>query len=644
MSGDVETISLNTDLRRHLLFGSIGLAIVVLIVFIIVTYRLSTDLGESIESSYIKNHVEKISEIVKNIPDSGNLSTLEKHQRLEAYFSEHSHYIDQDVVTFHLWLKGEIFKIKHDEIFDHNSDIAVSVSKKMSNDGVIKIKGERYFWVYQYHTKGNGGLLLIRKVYALDQAIEYMYTRLSISAFLTFWLAIWSALLISSLITKKFIKGNVRLNYLASHDTLTQLPNRSCLHEMVNRYIEPIHSVESSTNKYINKASILLIDLNKFKEVNDTMGHQIGDTLLKLIAIRLSLFVDKNTHVFRYGGDEFVIWQEKSEQTTAIKLAEKIIKNFRQPVLIDGSTFEMSSSIGIACYPEDGLTFDELFKHADIAMYHAKRLRLGYQSYQKSLDLRSDLRVNLRGQLNHALTQEQFVLHFQPKIRLADGEIFGVEALVRWQHPVEGLLAPDMFINIIEQSDIVHEFTRYVFKQAIAQCKSWMKLNITVSVAVNISPYNLMDPELIPFLQKQLDFYQVPAELLEVELTENATMVGIETTKKVFNELKKMGIKLSIDDFGTGMSSLAYIKQLNVDYIKVDRSFITNLATDTKDEAIIMSILLLCQKLNKEVIIEGVETKEQKEKLISLGCKFAQGYYFGKPIPAEILTAQLISL
>lgn len=643
MTGENQTISLNTDLRRHLLFGSIGLAIVVLIVFIIVTYRLSSDLGESIESAYIKNHVQKISDLVIDIPDLGELATPEKHQRLQAYFSEHSYYLDQDVVSFHLWLTVEVFKIKNDKRFDHNPDVAMAISKKTSSNGLIKIKGERYSWVYQNSTQG-GELLFIRKVYALDQAIDYMFTRLSISAFLTFWLAVWSALMISSLITKKFIKGNIRLNYLANHDTLTQLPNRTSLHDRVNRYLKPINSTEYTPNEQVNEASILLIDLNKFKEINDTMGHQVGDTLLQAIALRLGQFVDENTRVFRYGGDEFVIWQEKSNQENAKVLAEGIIKKFRQPVLIEGSKFEMSASIGIACYPEDGPTFNELFKNADIAMYHAKRLRLGYQSYQKRLDLRSALRVNLRGQLNHALTNDEFVLHYQPKVRLTDGKIFGVEALVRWQHSVEGLLAPDMFINIIEQSDIVHEFTRYVFKQAIAQCKSWMKQGIRLSVAVNISPYNLMDPELISFLQKQLDIYDVPAELIEVELTESATMVGIETTQKVFSELKNMGVQLSIDDFGTGMSSLAYIKQLNVDYIKVDRSFITNIVTDTKDEAIIMSILLLCQKLNREVIIEGVETKEQKEKLTSLGCKFAQGYYFGKPVPVEELTAHLISL
>ena len=643
MSGEDKTISLNTDLRRHLLLGSIGLAIVVLIVFIIVTYRLASDLGESIESAYIKNHVQKISELVINIPDLGELATSEKHQALQTYFSEHSYYLDKDVVSFHLWLTAEKFKIKNDKRFEHNLDIAMAISKKSSSNGLIKLAGERYYWVYQYDIS-SGELLFIRKVYALDQAIDYMFSRLSISAFLTFWLAVWSALMISSLITKKFIKGNIRLNYLASHDSLTQLPNRSFLHDKVNRFLKPINSTDQTPNKKIAEASILLIDLNKFKDVNDAMGHQIGDSLLKEIALRLGQFVDENTLVFRYGGDEFVIWQEKSKQGNAKALAEQIIKKFRQPILTEGLSFEMSASIGIACYPEDGTTFNDLFKHADIAMYHAKRLRLGYQSYQKRLDLRSDLRVNLRGQLNHALAQDEFVLYYQPKVRLTDGKIFGVEALVRWQHPEEGLLAPDMFINIIEQSAIVHEFTRCIFKQAIAQCKSWMQQDLRLSVAVNISPYNLMDPELMPFLQKQLDFYQVPAELIEIELTESATMVGIETTQKVFNELKSMGVQLSIDDFGTGMSSLAYIKKLNVDYIKIDRSFITNIVTDTKDEAIIMSVLLLCQKLKREVIIEGVETKEQKDKLISLGCKFAQGYYFGKPMPEEELTTRLISV
>lgn len=642
MNDRVKTINLDTDLRRHLLFGSIGLVIVVLIVFINVTQHLASDLGEAIESEHIQSRVKNAQVLIKNIINLSNIKAFENNQIPQEYFPLNSYFIEEDVVSLKFWLKGEMFTVNNDSAFDNVSEINNAMLAKTPNHGFIELNEKRFFWVYQYIKEDGYEILFVREVFALDKAINYMKTRLSISAFLTFWLAVWAALIISALITKRFVKGNIRLNYLANHDMLTQLHNRTYLHEVVNNFIQKQEANVIKRNSKINNASILLIDLNKFKEVNDTMGHHVGDRLLKSLADRLSKLVNDSTYVFRYGGDEFIIWQEGTESATAEMLAENIIKICRQPMLIHGSKFEMSASVGIASYPQDAKTLNNLLKNADIAMYRAKRLRLGYQSYQKSLDLRSSLRVNLSGQLNHALTDGQFVLYYQPKVHLANGEIFGVEALVRWQHPTEGLLAPGMFINLIEQSDFVHEFTRYVFKKAIKQCKEWLDQNITLSVAVNISPYNLMDPDLIPFLQKLLAHYQVPAALIEVELTESSTMVAVETTEKVFKQLKELGVMLSIDDFGTGMSSLAYIKQLKVDYIKIDRSFVININTDIKDEAIIMSILLLCQKLNREVIIEGVETNEQREKLIALGCKFAQGYYFYKPMPAEQLTLQLV--
>lgn len=642
MSNNAETINLDTDLRRHLLFGSIGLVIAVLIIFINVTHRIASDLGESIESEHIHTEVNEISLTIEALIASDKLQSLENNKIPHEYFSNHHYFIDEDVVLFSIWVSDRMFNITRDKAFNNIPEVSMAISSKASNEGFIKLNGNRFFWIYKYNAKDDSELLFVRKVYALDRAIEYMTTRLSLSAFITFWIAVWMALIISALITKRFIKGNVRLNYLANHDTLTNLPNRSYLYEVFNRYLKQISMKRPSVNGNANQASMLLIDLNKFKSINDTMGHHVGDILLTSIASRLNVFVNESTYACRYGGDEFIIWQENSDQASAAILAEEIIQACRKVLHIGGSKFEMSVSIGVACYPEDGENFNDLFKHADIAMYHAKRMRLGYQSYQKSLDSRSSLLVNLSGQLNHALTHGQFILYYQPKVRITDGEIFGVEALARWQHPIEGLLPPSVFINVIEQSDFVHAFTRYVFKQAIMQCKSWIKQNILLSVAVNISPYNLLDSGLIDFLKEQLAFHQVPAELIEIELTENATMVDIEVTKKVFKQFKDIGVKLSIDDFGTGMSSLTYIKQLQVDYIKIDRSFIINIDKDIEDEAIVMSILLLCEKLNREVVIEGIETKEQKDKLIELGCRFAQGYFFGKPMPVDILTAQLI--
>ncbi len=642
MNDDVETINLDTDLRRNLLFGFIGFVIAILIVFISVTHHIASDLGESIESEHIQTEVNKISLIIKDFINSDEDETHKTNQTFPEFFSHHDYFLDDDVALFNVWLSGQVYIIAQDESFNKTAEMEEALSSKTASKGLIKNNKNSFLWVYQHNINNGSELLFVRKVYALDRALSSMTTRLSISAFVTFWLAVWVALIISALLTKRFVKGNVRLNYLANHDTLTKLPNRSYLHNIINSYIKKIAKKNPliSENKF--QASLLLIDLNKFKAVNDTMGHHVGDMLLTLMAARLNKFVDENTYACRYGGDEFIIWRENSDPISAEVLAEEIIQTCRKPLHIGGSKFEVSSSVGIANYPEDGMNLNDLFKHADVAMYNAKELRLGFQSYQKRLDSRSSLGVNLSGQLNHALTNGQFVLFYQPKVTISDGKIYGVEALVRWEHPVEGLLSPDVFINIIEQSDFVHAFTRYVFKQAILQCKYWLNKNITLSVAVNISPYNLLDVGLISFLQEQLAHNKVPAELIEVELTENATMVDIEVTQKVFKELKDIGIKLSIDDFGTGMSSLAYIKQLEVDYIKIDRSFIVNIDNDIADEAIVMSMLLLCEKLNRKVIIEGIETEGQKDKLISLGCKFAQGYYFGKPMPADLLTPQLV--
>ena len=274
-------------------------------------------------------------------------------------------------------------------------------------------------------------------------------------------------------------------------------------------------------------------------------------------------------------------------------------------------------------------------------MYHAKELRLGYQLFDQTLNSKSALWVSLRGQLNNALQQNQFVLFYQPKVSLPQGTIVGVEALVRWEHPEKGLLAPGVFIDIIEQSTVIHEFTRYVLKQAIIQCRLWLNQGVRISVAVNLSPYNLRDDEFIPYLKEQLSCHQVPAELIEIELTESGTMLDLNVAQRVFPELRAVGVKLSIDDFGTGMSSLAYVKKLDVNFIKIDRSFITNITTDYRDVAVIKSMLLLCANLNKEVIAEGIETSEQAEILHELGCKFAQGYYFGKPMHPLVITPLL---
>jgi diguanylate cyclase (GGDEF)-like protein len=387
--------------------------------------------------------------------------------------------------------------------------------------------------------------------------------------------------------------------------------------------------------------AVYIIDLDKFKDINDTMGHLVGDEILKSISIRLCNLKEKNAEAIRYGGDEFVVWCDDLNESKAVSLAEDIVLLCRQPIEVNNCVFETSVSVGVAYYPASAHKLDDLLKNADIAMYQAKTHRLGFQVFKQELFTRSDFRINLRGQLNNALEKHQFILHYQPKVQLPGNKIVGVEALVRWLHPKEGMLMPNMFIDIIEQSTFVHEFTRNVLLQAIIQCREWLDNRIELSIAINISPYNLMDPELVGYISDLLKHYKVPAALIEIELTENSSMVNIDKTQEVFSQLKKLGVKLSIDDFGTGMSSLAYIKHLDVDYIKIDRSFIIDVVTDNRDEAVVASLLVLCQKLNKLTIAEGVETIEQANKLTDLGCNLAQGYLYSKPLPSEEITSLL---
>jgi len=630
----------NTDfssgLRSRLLYSLIGLAIVVSAIFINVAFNLSRDLSESLEFEHNNKMFLLLTKHVKTIIRDGNVSELALNKNVSH---ELIALLDKDVIGFEIWLDKKHIKLKTSPLYSLNNGITNAINAKKSSYNFIENETARLFWVYENYPLDNLSILMVSKNHALDKAISYVSNRLSITAFLTFWLAVWVALFISALVTKRFEQSNERLKYLANHDILTGLPNRAYLYEYAQAYFNA-----ENVKKHQNSNTLLavyIIDLDKFKDINDTMGHLIGDELLKAISSRLLNLKEKNSKVVRYGGDEFVIWCDNLTENKAISLAENIITICRQPIKVNNYVLETSVSVGVAYYPASGIQLDNLLQNADIAMYQAKKHRLGFQVFQQELFSRSEFRVNLRGQLSSALKQDEFVLYYQPKVKLPGGNIIGVEALVRWLHPKEGLLGPNMFIDIIEQSMFVHEFTRYVLLQAIIQCRTWLDSHIELSISVNISPYNLMDPEFVSYLSTQLKHYDVPAALIEIELTESASMVNIKKTEEVFSQLKKLGVKLSIDDFGTGMSSLAYIKHLDVDYIKIDRSFITDVATDKRDEAVITSILVLCQKLKKSTVAEGVETIEQANKLTSLGCTLAQGYLYSKPLPVDEITKLL---
>lgn len=636
MEGKDRPLEADSSLRKRLVLGSVGLAIAVSVIFISVAYNLARDLGEAIE---LDNTSKLANQLILQLPLISS-SSLDDLTHIEQFKNSYIFQpLDSELVGIEIWLDEKRITVRSYHQWVSSADISLAIKAGIDSSGFIENESERLFWIYKTDPLTGFSALLLRRISTLDVALGYVANRLSITAFLTFWLAVWAALVMSALITNRFELSNQKLAYMANHDDLTGLPNRYYLLSVLNRFLSESENLGGAYKQ--REGTLLLIDLDKFKEVNDTMGHAAGDELLVLIAKRLSELAGTKAELIRYGGDEFILWYEGIGSLAAEVLAQDIVSACRQPLLIDNNQFEIGASIGIACYPEHGANADQLFRRADVAMYHAKNLRLGYQLFDQTLYSKSARWVTLRGQLNSALQQEQFVLHYQPKVKLPEGMIVGVEALVRWQHPEEGLLAPGVFIDIIEQSTVVHEFTRYVLKQAIMQCRLWLDEGISISVAVNMSAYNLRDDDFIPFLKNQLSFYEVPPSLIEIELTESGTMFDFKLAQRVFSKLRAVGVKLSIDDFGTGMSSLAYIKKLDVNYIKIDRSFITNITSDCRDEAVIKSMLMLCAELEKEVIAEGVETVEQAEKLYTLGCKLAQGYYFGKPMLPILITPLL---
>jgi diguanylate cyclase (GGDEF)-like protein len=624
MSTNLEPSLSDNSLRRRLIIGSLSLAIAVSIIFIVVAYRLTSDLAESIE---VKAFNKQFNWFFRE------LEALDSEQnKAEGVFSnvlKNRVYqnLDADFVTFELSSNNHSLHIRDSLDTTEITNVIRNLGFPLHADGATEINEVHFFWQYQRNSAGTFSLFIVRKISSLDEALDYVANRLSITAFLTFWLAIWAALVMSAVITKRFEANNQKLAYLAMHDPLTGLKNRTYLAEYFATQVE--HQL------IIQRGAILMINLNNFKDVNDAFGHSTGDELLSELASRLKVTILDKHLLVRFGSDAFVIWLNTADPQLIMPIVSEILGCCGRELQIANKQFEVGASIGIACYPDDGTELDTLLKHADIAMFQAKKFRIGAEFYQKQLPEFSERQVLLRGQLSRAVELKQFVLVYQPKVSLPDGKLIGAEALARWQHPDDGLLSPDAFIELIEQGGIIHSFSRLVISEAVRQVSVWLATGKTIPVSINLSVYNLADIDLVPFIKGQLEHFKVPAHLLEVELTESATMVDITVTKKAFADLRNLGVKLSIDDFGTGMSSFAYLRELDVDFVKIDRSFVASMMDAKRNELVVQGLISMCHSMEKIVIAEGIETEQQAHKLFELGCGIAQGYYFAKPCFAE---------
>jgi diguanylate cyclase (GGDEF)-like protein len=418
----------------------------------------------------------------------------------------------------------------------------------------------------------------------------------------------------------------------ALHDMLTGLPNRKLL---VQRAREALAEAKANDTR----VALFLIDLDRFKEINDTLGHHVGDALLKLVGRRLDKVVGNDVTVARLGGDEFaVLVTGFGDERGPIDLAQEIRGALAQPFRSEGMSFEIDGSLGIALHPDHGLDVETLLQRADVAMYVAKDRSTGVEIYAPDDDRHSTMRLGLLAELRGALSDRQLELHYQPKADLRTGDIVGLEALLRWRHPERGMVPPDDFIPLAEQTALMRHITQFVVDEALAQLALWWRDGLRVQAAVNVCARDLYDRDFADFLRERLDHYGVPPRALMVEVTESVLMADPARAASTLLSLAAVGVGVSLDDFGTGYSSLVHLKRLPVSEVKIDRSFIMRMDVNEDDAAIVRSIIDLASVLGLRVVAEGVETRESWDRLSVYGCDAAQGWFLSKAQPAADVT------
>jgi diguanylate cyclase (GGDEF)-like protein len=413
----------------------------------------------------------------------------------------------------------------------------------------------------------------------------------------------------------------------ALHDSLTGLPNRVLFLDKLGEAIE-------SARANRRGVAVMILDLDHFKDINDTLGHHYGDLLLQEVGPKLQELLREGDTIARLGGDEFgIILPELMSLDTAVGVVTRLLEQLEAPIPVEGFTLDISASIGMALFPEHSEDVETLLRRADVAMYVAKEAQSGYEIYSPERDRYSPTRLAMLGQMRPAIENGEFVLHYQPRAHMKDGNVRGVEALVRWKHPQRGLLSPEEFIPVVERTVVLAPLTYYVLEEALKQSAAWRRMGIEMSMSVNLSTRNLIDPNLAEQVLHFLDKWAVPPASLIIEITESTLMADPARCTEVLSRLAAAGVELSIDDFGTGFSSLGYLKKVPITELKIDRSFVINMGADPNDRSIVRAAVDLAHNLGLRVVAEGVESYETWRELESFECDIAQGYFLSRPLP-----------
>ncbi|HEY4318598.1 MAG TPA: EAL domain-containing protein [Herbaspirillum sp.] len=424
-------------------------------------------------------------------------------------------------------------------------------------------------------------------------------------------------------------RANLELTQQALHDGLTQLPNRMLFEDRLDQELQ-------NAARERRHFALMFIDLDGFKAINDGLGHHVGDLLLIEVARLVQGMMAGGDTVARLGGDEFVVLAEVGQPEDAAQIAERLVGMIGQPFTIESHELQVSASIGIAVYPEDGASRHEMLVNADAAMYHTKRSgRNGYHFFAPSMNADAHNKLQLLNEMRHAIENREFVVYYQPKFATSDRRVLGAEALVRWQHPVRGLMSPDEFIPLAEKSGLIVPLGAWVLDQACAQMREWIDLGHgDWKMAVNLSAVQFAHEGLLEVVKSVLTRHELPPHCLTLEVTETTAMDDVDASMVTLEKIAALGVDISIDDFGTGYSSLLYLKRLPANELKIDRGFVRNLSLGSDDEAIVAAVVALGRALNLRIVAEGVETEAQQLFLDEAGCDALQGYLLGRPMPA----------
>ena len=439
--------------------------------------------------------------------------------------------------------------------------------------------------------------------------------------------------------TERAVEHAERIEYLAYHDGLTGLPNRSLFGKLLSQSID-------KAARHAKKLAVAYLDLDRFKQINDTLGHDVGDQLLQEVAARLRSCVRNSDTVSRLGGDEFVLLLDELEDgNCAAAIAQKILSAIAMPFTIIGQEFRVTTSIGISLYPQDGLDEQTLTKHADIAMYQAKEDgKNNYQFYCETQNAHSLERLTLESSLRHAIERNEFRLHYQAKRDIGTGRITGMEALLRWEHPDLGIVAPMKFIPVAEETGLIVIIGKWVLKTACAQNVAWQQQGLPpLSIAINLTERQFFDDHLLRDVKAILDATGMDPHLLELEINESLLIHDVEEALRILIDLKALGIRIAIDDFGIGYTSLATLQRFPLDTIKIGRSCIRDITSATQDTALADAIIAMGKSLSLTVVAQCVETREQAEFLNKHACDELQGFYFKRPLPADQFTKLLLA-